>query len=99
MSGNLSNVLHREKIILGKLKQSVNASEAVYHSLGGALAGVPDSEGASVFAGVVGNLGLEYTFNIPLQISLDLRPRLMFGNNNVWTDGIFSFGIGVRYAF
>ena len=46
-----------------------------------------------------GNLGLEYTFKIPLQISLDLRPRLMFGNNNVWTDGIFSFGIGVRYAF
>ncbi|MDD7234562.1 MAG: hypothetical protein PUH35_03625, partial [Bacteroidales bacterium] len=64
-----------------------------------AIVNVPDSEGASVFAGVVGNLGLEYTFNIPLQISLDLRPRLMFGNNNVWTDGIFSFGIGVRYAF
>ena len=64
-----------------------------------AIVNVPDSDGASVFAGVVGTLGLEYTFNIPLQISLDLRPRLMFGNNNVWTDGIFSFGIGVRYAF
>ncbi|MGN0201315.1 MAG: hypothetical protein ACI399_00200 [Candidatus Cryptobacteroides sp.] len=67
--------------------------------VGLALVNVPDSDGASVFAGIVGNLGLEYTFNIPLQISLDIRPRLMFGNNNVWTDGIFSFGLGLRYAF
>ncbi len=53
----------------------------------------------SVYAGIVGNLGLEYTFNIPLQISLDIRPRLMFGNGGVWSDGILSFGLGLRYAF
>lgn len=59
----------------------------------------PDLKSSNVYAGIVGNLGLEYTFNIPLQISLDVRPRLMFGDGGVWSDGIFSFGLGVRYAF
>ncbi len=54
---------------------------------------------ANVFAGVLGNLGLEYTFDFPLQLSLDIRPRLFFGNGGIWSDGIFSFGLGVRYAF
>lgn len=53
----------------------------------------------NVYAGILGNLGLGYTFNIPLQLSLDVRPRIMFGDGHIWEDGIFSFGLGIRYAF
>lgn len=60
---------------------------------------VANGDNNTVYAGVLGNLGLEYTFNIPLQISLDVRPRLYFGDGGVYSNGIFSFGLGVRYAF
>lgn len=53
----------------------------------------------TVYAGFVGNVGLEYTFSFPLQLSVDFRPRLMFGDGRVRGDGPFSLGVGVRYAF
>lgn len=53
----------------------------------------------TVYAGFVGNVGLEYTFDFPLQLSVDFRPRLMFGDGGLRGDGPFSLGIGVRYAF
>lgn len=53
----------------------------------------------TVYAGFVGNVGLEYTFSFPLQLSVDFRPRLMFGDGGVRGDGPFSLGVGVRYAF
>ena len=46
-----------------------------------------------------GNVGLEYTFWFPLQLSVDFRPRLMFGDGGLRSDGPFTLGIGVRYAF
>lgn len=52
-----------------------------------------------VFVGVVGNLGLEYTFDFPLTLSADFRPRLMLGDGKVRSNSLFSLGIGVRYAF
>ena len=52
-----------------------------------------------LFVGAVGNVGLEYTFDFPLSISVDLRPRLMFGDGVVLSNDIFTLGIGVRYAF
>jgi hypothetical protein len=58
-----------------------------------------DKDNTSVYAGIIGNLGLEYTFDFPLQLSIDVRPRIMFGDGGVWSDGILSFGLGVRYAF
>ncbi len=61
------------------------------------IADKPD--GNVVYAGIVGNLGLEYTFDFPLQISLDIRPRVMIGDGEVDTDDIFTFGLGVRYCF
>jgi hypothetical protein len=48
--------------------------------------------------GVVGNLGIEYNFHIPLRLSLDIRPGFYFGND--WNG--FGFGaaaLGVRYTF
>lgn len=53
----------------------------------------------TVYAGFVGNVGLEYTFSFPLQLSVDFRPRLMFGDGGARGDGPFSLGVGVRYAF
>lgn len=50
------------------------------------------------FGLATGNIGIEYNFDIPLQISLDFRPELYF--NDDYRDGIQSdFGIGVRYKF
>ena len=65
----------------------------------GASVAMYNGDNNTLYAGIVGNLGLEYTFNIPLQLSLDVRPRLMFGDGGVWSDGIFTFGLGIRYAF
>lgn len=76
-----------------------------FYAGGGASVAVWDSSDAHenhenvVYAGFVGNVGLEYTFDFPLQLSVDCRPRLMFGDGKVRKDGPFTVGIGVRYAF
>ncbi len=50
----------------------------------------------ALYAGFLGNVGLEYTFDFPLQLSVDLRPRLMFSSGDPTP---VSVGIGVRYVF
>ena len=52
-----------------------------------------------VYAGLLGNVGLEYIFDFPLQFSLSLRPRLMFGDGKIRKNGLFTLGLGVRYMF
>ena len=52
-----------------------------------------------VYAGILGNVGLEYIFDFPLSLSVDFRPRLMFGDGKVRDNGPFTLGVGVRYAF
>ncbi|MCQ2174171.1 MAG: hypothetical protein MJY61_03430 [Bacteroidales bacterium] len=55
--------------------------------------------------GICGQVGLEYTFWFPLQLSVDLRPSIGFGtssNSFVYnTLGLFGFvpTFGVRYSF
>lgn len=66
------------------------ASVAVWHN---------SEVGNVVYGGVLGNVGLEYIFDFPLQLSVSLRPRLMFGEGKVREDGLLSLGIGVRYVF
>lgn len=51
-------------------------------------------------AGALADLGIEYNFNIPLQLSIDWRPGLYFntGTSNVnfsWQ----GFALGIRYKF
>lgn len=48
------------------------------------------------FAFISGAIGIEYSFNIPLMISLDARPQLNLGYNN---DLGFDVGLGIRYQF
>jgi hypothetical protein len=47
-----------------------------------------------------GDIGIEYLFDIPLQLSLDFRPELYFNSNDYRRD---SFGpdvaLGIRYRF
>ncbi|MBW3518581.1 hypothetical protein [Flavobacterium sp. NKUCC04_CG] len=50
------------------------------------------------FGLVTGTVGIEYNFDIPLQISLDFRPEMYF--NDDYRDGIQSdFGLAIRYKF
>lgn len=54
------------------------------------------------FFGVVGQLGLEYEFWFPLQLSADIRPAFGLCDGGFWTDGLYgSFipMISVRYSF
>ncbi|WP_062058627.1 hypothetical protein [Aquimarina longa] len=55
-----------------------------------------DDSDAFVF--IAGDIGIEYNFDIPLLISLDLRPEIAFGDNH-HDDLDFDIGIGIRYQF
>lgn len=48
-----------------------------------------------MFLSANGQLGIEYNFPIPLQISLDARPEFGLIND----DFDFGYGLGVRYTF
>lgn len=56
-----------------------------------------DDSGAFVF--IAGDVGIEYNFDFPLQLSLDIRPEIYFGNdfrkNNFGPD----IALGIRYRF
>lgn len=49
---------------------------------------------------IAGDLGIEYNFNIPLQVSLDMRPELYL-NSDGYRDNSFGpdIALGVRYKF
>lgn len=50
------------------------------------------------FGLLTGTVGVEYNFDIPLQIALDLRPEVYL--NNSYRDGIRAdLGIAIRYRF
>ena len=54
------------------------------------------------FAGIAGQLGLEYEFWFPLQLSVDLRPQFGFCGGEFYMDGVtygFVPTLSVRYAF
>ncbi len=52
------------------------------------------------FALVTGDLGIEYDFDIPLQVSLDFRPEIYF-NSNAFRENNFGpdLALGLRYRF
>ncbi|WP_242132291.1 porin family protein [Aestuariivivens marinum] len=55
---------------------------------------ISDSE---TFFFAAGDIGIEYSFDIPLLISLDFRPEIGFGNFNDDLD--FDIALGLRYQF
>ncbi|MDY8135778.1 hypothetical protein [Aquimarina sp. 2201CG5-10] len=57
----------------------------------------PGGDDSDSFFFLAGDIGIEYNFDIPLLISLDLRPEIGFGDYNDDLD--FDIGLGIRYQF
>lgn len=81
-----------------------------YYGFGGGLgnvdfATVPGNNGAftpdgGLFVFAAGNVGIEYNFDIPLLISLDVRPELgLLGYDNFSNTFDFDIALGIRYQF
>lgn len=64
--------------------------------------GSPDPDGGT-FLLAAGDVGIEYNFDIPLQLALDFRPELYFGDNRKDFDNYDSFGpdiaLSIRYRW
>jgi hypothetical protein len=63
-----------------------------------------DWDDSGTFFLVAGDIGIEYVFDIPLQLSLDVRPELSIGDSRGDFDDDFnSFGpdiaLGIRFTF
>ncbi|MBR9845833.1 MAG: acyloxyacyl hydrolase [Algicola sp.] len=56
--------------------------------------GFDDSE---TFLFLAGDIGIEYNFDIPLQLSIDARPEFGFGDYRDDLD--FDIALGIRYRF
>ena len=67
-----------------------------YAGLGGTLGFYKSSQSNSPFyPGIVGQLGIEYNFSIPLQLAFDWRPNFYFASY----DGYGNSGFSLRYRF
>lgn len=52
-----------------------------------------------VFALIAGDIGLEYNFDIPLLLSLDFRPEIIFSEYDESKDFGPDVALGIRYQF
>ncbi|HEY0045090.1 MAG TPA: hypothetical protein VGB44_00090 [Flavobacterium sp.] len=59
----------------------------------------PGDDDGGTFLVLAGDLGIEYVFDIPLQLSLDIRPEFYFGDD--FRDDNFGpdIALGIRYTF
>ena len=98
-----SNAFHLDGIynfMITRPDWSAYGQWGVYAGPGASVAVWDNGEGDNVvYAGLLGNVGIEYVFDIPLQISLSLRPRMMFGDGKIRRNGLFTLGLGVSYMF
>lgn len=69
-----------------------------YAGAGGGLGSVDrDNDDSGVFLQAAGQVGIEYNFDIPLQLSLDIRPEIYFGG---FRDGFDrDIALSLRYRF
>lgn len=62
-----------------------------------------NTKNSGTFILAAGDIGIEYNFDVPLQLSLDLRPELYLNNNgeNQFRKNNFGpdIGLGIRYRF
>lgn len=58
--------------------------------------GYYDDDRSKLYAFITGDVGIEYNFDIPLILSLDIRPQLNLGYND---DLNLDLGLGIRYQF
>lgn len=95
--------LFRNGFYLTGVYDFVFASEGNFNFYGGpgAQAGFysTDDNGDSVTKmdfGVVGQIGMEYNFSLPISVSLDWRPGISLTGGGIGWQG---FALGVRYRF
>lgn len=58
-----------------------------------------DHKGDGAFALVAGDIGVEYVFDIPLQVFIDFRPEVVLASYDVYRSFGPDFSIGVRYRW
>lgn len=57
-----------------------------------------DDDDSELFLNAAGDIGIEYNFDFPLQLSLDFRPEI--GILNDFDDSLeFDIALGIRYTF
>lgn len=57
-------------------------------------------EGSNTFLFVAGDIGIEYNFDFPLLLSLDVRPEIGFGDDIYDNNDLdFDIALGLRYQF
>lgn len=60
----------------------------------------PGGDDSETFVFAAGDVGIEYNFDIPLLISLDVRPEIGFGDEIYGNDDLdFDIALGIRYQF
>lgn len=69
-----------------------------YVGAGAGIGSFDAGDNDGVFALLAGDLGIEYNFEIPLLLSLDIRPELGF-NDNYSDDLDLDIALGIRYQF
>ena len=69
-----------------------------YVGAGAGIGSFDTEENDGVFALLAGDIGIEYNFEIPLLLSLDIRPELGF-NDNYSDDLDLDIALGIRYQF
>ncbi len=77
-----------------------------YYGVGGGLGSVDFDEdfdtdaNGGLFVLIAGDIGVEYNFDIPLLLSLDLRPELgLVGYDGFSNNFDFDLALGIRYQF
>jgi len=59
-----------------------------------------DNNDKGTFVFVAGDIGIEYNFDIPLQLSLDFRPELYLNSDDFREDSLGpDIALGIRYRF
>lgn len=75
-------------------------SWGVYAGPGLSIGALPVDEALSFYAAVAGQVGLEYTFWFPLQLSVDIRPSIgLLGGGFKFYPASFAPVLSVRYRF
>ncbi|TYA78660.1 hypothetical protein [Seonamhaeicola marinus] len=60
----------------------------------------PGADVTDTFAFAAGDIGIEYSFDIPLLLSLDFRPEIGFGDDLYDNNDLdFDIALGIRYQF
>ena len=71
-----------------------------YVGAGAGIGSFDAGDNDGTFALVAGDIGIEYNFDIPLQLSLDFRPEIGFGDDTYKNNDLdFDIALGIRYRF